>query len=92
MGSQVPGKRNTILSMFQTLRQHLLQCDDLHFELQVAKLNRVFQTEINASKSESEIITTLKPGFYTLIFYIFINNSRSKQQQKNSPARFFGHY
>ena len=59
MGSQVPGKRNTILSMFQTLRQHLLQCDDLHFELQVAKLNRVFQTEINASKSESEIITTL---------------------------------
>ena len=24
-----------------------------------------------------------KPGFYTLVFYTFINNSRSKQNKKN---------
>ena len=25
-----------------------------------------------------------RPGFYTLVFYILINNSRSKQNKKNS--------
>ena len=28
------------------------------------------------------------PGFYTLVFYTFINNSRSKQDKKN-PAHAF---
>ena len=30
-------------------------------------------------------------GFYTLIFYIFINNSRSKQNKKKSSAPFCRH-
>ena len=29
-----------------------------------------------------------RPGFYTLVFYIFINNSRSKQNKKNSKHPF----
>ena len=28
------------------------------------------------------------PGFYTLVFYIFINNSRSKQNKKNPTHAF----
>ena len=28
-----------------------------------------------------------KPGFYTLAFYIFINNSRSKQNNKDPEQR-----
>ena len=28
------------------------------------------------------------PGFYTLVFYIFINNSRSKQNKKNPEHPF----
>ena len=27
-----------------------------------------------------------RPGFYTLVFYILINNSRSKQNKKNSET------
>ena len=29
-----------------------------------------------------------RPGFYTLVFYIFINNSRSKQNLKNPEHHF----
>ena len=29
-----------------------------------------------------------RPGFYTLVFYIFINNSRSRQNEKNSQHAF----
>ena len=29
-----------------------------------------------------------KPGFYTLVFYTFINNSRSKQNKKNPTHPF----
>ena len=29
-----------------------------------------------------------RPGFYALIFYIFINNSRSKQNKKNPRHSF----
>ena len=29
-----------------------------------------------------------RPGFYTLVFYIFINTSRSKQNKKNSEHPF----
>ena len=29
-----------------------------------------------------------RPGFYTLAFYIFINNSRSKQNKKNTEDPF----
>ena len=29
-----------------------------------------------------------RPGFYTLVYYIFVNNSRSKQNEKN-PAHSF---
>ena len=29
-----------------------------------------------------------RAGFYTLVFYIFINNSRSKQNEKNSKHDF----
>ena len=29
-----------------------------------------------------------RPGFYTLVFYTFINNSRSKQNKKNSTYPF----
>ena len=29
-----------------------------------------------------------RPGFYTFIFYIFINNSRSKQNKKNPEHTF----
>ena len=29
-----------------------------------------------------------RPGFYTLVFYIFINNSRSKQNKKNPEHPF----
>ena len=28
------------------------------------------------------------PGFYTLVFYIFINNSKSKQNKENSEHEF----
>ena len=31
-----------------------------------------------------------RPGFYTLIFYTFINNLRSKQNKKNSTQAFPG--
>ena len=31
-----------------------------------------------------------RPGFYTLVFYTFINNSRSKQNKKNSTHSFVG--
>ena len=31
-----------------------------------------------------------RPGFYTLVFYIFINNSRSKQNEKNPEQAFVG--
>ena len=30
-----------------------------------------------------------RPGFYTLVFYIFIDNSRSKQNLKKNPAHPF---
>ena len=30
----------------------------------------------------------IRPGFYTLVFYTFINNSKSKQNNKN-PAHLF---
>ena len=33
-----------------------------------------------------------KTCFYTLFFYIFINNSRSKKNLKNSKHTFFRHY
>ena len=33
-----------------------------------------------------------RPGFYALVFHIFINNSRSKQNKKKSRTRFCGHY
>ena len=38
----------------------------------------------------SSVICKIKkrPGFYTLLFYTFINNSRSKQNEKN-PAHAF---
>ena len=29
-----------------------------------------------------------RPGFYTLVFYTFINNSRFKQNKKNSAHAF----
>ena len=29
-----------------------------------------------------------RPGFYTLVFYTFINNSRSKQHKKNPTHPF----
>ena len=29
-----------------------------------------------------------RPGFYTLVFYIFINNSRPKQNKKNPEHAF----
>ena len=29
-----------------------------------------------------------RPGFYTLVFYTFINNSRSKQNKKNPTQAF----
>ena len=32
------------------------------------------------------------PGFYTFVFYIFINNSRSKQNKKKSRVSFCRHY
>ena len=31
-----------------------------------------------------------RPGFYTLVFYIFINNSRSKQNEKNPEQALVG--
>ena len=30
----------------------------------------------------------VRPGFYALVFYIFINNSRSKQNKKNPKHAF----
>ena len=33
-----------------------------------------------------------RPGFYTLVFYTFINNSRSKRNKKKSHTSFRRHY
>ena len=33
-----------------------------------------------------------RPGFYTLVFYTFINNSRSKENKKQSRTSFCRHY
>ena len=35
-----------------------------------------------------ELLSYLRPGFYTLVCYIFINNSRSKQNKKNPEHPF----
>ena len=39
-------------------------------------------------KSNVKTKNVKRPGFYTLAFYIFINNSRSKQNNKN-PTHLF---